>query len=233
VKANTPIVMSLCVLITALMTACARQAEPESSPHADALERDLVGQLVLPSGVGSRGVELVITASEAGGEPRPSWVQFDEQGRFAHSFRGTLNSLSVSTGVWAELERLDAEELSQVDDAGHVDVGVIDLRDRLTAHRVVTRAAEGAPAGEVRIAMCFGLPPVGPAGGRMELGSRQFPPVPLGAEVEWLLPRAAPSVYFLVERPLDPGREGTWRTGSQQLFGPFTSATLPAELSVD
>ena len=114
-----------------------------------------------------------------------------------------------------------------------IDLGVIDLRDTLVRHRLILRAAEGAPAGEVRVAMCFGPPPVGPGGERIALGSRQFPPVTLGSEVEWLLPHEAHSVFFLVERPRGSPDGGTWRTGRQRLFGPFTSATLPTELIMD
>jgi len=83
------------------------------------------------------------------------------------------------------------------------------------------------------VAMCFGPPPVGPSGERIALGSRQFPPVALGSEVEWLLPHEAKSIYFLVERPIGSGRGREWRSGHQRLFGPFTSATLPIELIMD
>ena len=111
-----------------------------------------------------------------------------------------------------------------------IDVGAIDLRDQLTRHRLALRADDGAPQGDVRVAMCFGLPPVGPHGEPIALGSRQFPPVPLGSEVEWLLPHEAQLIYFLVERP---DRDGQWRGGRQQLFGPCRLATLPDELAVE
>ena len=79
-----------------------------------------------------------------------------------------------------------------------------------------------------------GPPPVGPQGEPVSLGSRQFPPVALGTEVEWLLGHDAHSIYFLVERPADEGlRTRPWRSGYQQLFGPFTAAEIPSELVVD
>ncbi len=220
-------------VIMAIAAACACQGDPASDPDPVASERTLVGQVLLPRGNGSRGVEVVVTVTEAGSEPRDRWLLFDEQGRFAHTFRDSLTSVTVSTGIRAELHRIDTEELPEVNQAGQIDVGVIDLRDRLTRHRLVLRAAEGAPTGDVRVAMCFGPPPVGPGGEPVALGSRQFPPVALGSEVDWLLPHEAQSIYFLVERPVGSGRGGKWRSGHQRLFGPFTSAKLPTELIMD
>ena len=51
--------------------------------------------------------------------------------------------------------------------------------------------------------------------------------------MDWLLPRKAQPIYFLVERPVGSDGEGEWRSGRQRLFGPFTSADLPAELIMD
>jgi len=55
------------------------------------------------------------------------------------------------------------------DRAGRIDVGVIDLRDHLMPHRLVLRAGEGVAPGPVRMALCFGPPPVGPGGERQTL----------------------------------------------------------------
>lgn len=225
--------VSFYVVIVAIAAACACQQKPASGQYAVVPQRDLVGQVLLPLGDGSRGVEVVITVTEAGSEPRDRWLLFDEQGRFAHTFREDLISVTVSTGIRAELHRIDTDELPEVHQAGQIDVGVIDLRDRLTRHRLVLRATEGTPPGDVRVAMCFGPPPVGPGGERIALGSRQFPQVALGSEVEWLLPHEAKSIYFLVERPIGSGRGREWRSGRQRLFGPFSSATLPTELIID
>ena len=196
-------------------------------------ERVLVGQLLLPSGIGSRGVQILVTVADEGNDPRVVWLLFDEQGHFTHDYRGVLTSMKVTAGVGAEVHRIDTEDLPEVDQTGQVDLGVIDLRDRLTRHRLTVRAAKRMPSGVVRVAMWFGLPPVGPEGEPVSLGSRQFPPVTLGSESEWLLPNEGQSIYFLVERPVGPGRGRNWRSGNQNLFGPFTSAKVPAELIMD
>lgn len=198
----------------------------ESAPR----ETTLVGRILLPPGEGSRGVELVVTLSGPGSAVGERWLLFDEDGGFSHTLDGELDAVRVSTGIRHELHRIDAPP---ADARGRIDVGTIDLRDRLMRHRMTLRAADGAAPGKVRVAMCFGPPPVGPGGERVSLGSRQFPPIDLGGEVEWLLPHDAREVNFLVERPLGSGDEGPWQSGHQRLFGPFTSATLPGELLMD
>lgn len=192
----------------------------------------LVGQLLLPSGSGSRGVEILVTIAHNEQEARTVWVLFDDLGHFTHAFTGTLTSVTVTTGG-RDIHRLEAEDLPAPDPTGRIDLGVIDLRDRLAGHRLVLRAADGPSAGVVRIGMWIGPPPVGPRGEPVSLGSRQFPPVVLGSELEWLLPLEAGEVYFLVERPDGPGRGTEWRSGQQRLFGPFTTAKFPAELVLD
>ena len=207
----------------------------ESASDQDAVtsEPTLVGRLLLPEGSGSRGVVVVATVVDAGIEPRQQWILFDEEGRFFGTVRGRVIRLIVSTGLRAELVRLEAEDLPEINPAGQVDVGVIDLRDRLIRHRLDLLAAEGAPPGEVRVAMFFGRPQVGPGGEPVSLGSRQFPPIALGSEMEWLLPLEVPSLYFLVERPVGPAHQPEWRGGHQRLFGPFDSTDLPDELTMD
>jgi hypothetical protein len=133
----------------------------------------------------------------------------------------------------SEVYRVDAGDLSEVNPAGQINLGMIDLRDRLMRHRLMVRVADGKPPGEVRVAMFSGPPPVGPFGERVSLGSRQFPPVALGSEMEWLVPQSAQEIYFLAERPAGSGRGLEWRSGQQSLFGPFTSAELPTELMVE
>jgi len=229
---NSHAVARLAVLLV-FAAACGCHAEPASAPHSAPLERTLVGQVLLPEGAGSRGVELLITVASPGGAPRVEWLLFDEQGRFHHTLHEQLIEVTLTAGSGGNVQRLASDQLPEVDRSGRIDVGVIDLRDRLARHRLLLRAADGAPGGDVRMAMWSGPPPVGPAGGRVELGSRQFPPVALGGEVEWLVPHGAHSIYFLVERPVEPGRGRAWRSGHQRLFGPFTSAELPAELVMD
>ena len=190
----------------------------------------LAGRILLPAGAGSRGVEIIATVADPGDGPRRVWLLFDENGRFRHELEGDLVRVIVSTGLRTELHRIDWEALPEVDATGEIDVGEIDLRDKLVPHRLVLRPAAAVKPGEARVAMFFGLPPSGPYGEPISLGSRQFPPVALGSELEWLLPPEAQCVYFLVERPADSGE---WRWGAQYLFGPFSSDTLPAELVLD
>jgi hypothetical protein len=224
---------TLFAVLLGLAAACACGGEPARDQHATQPERTLVGQVLLPSGFGSRGVEVLVTVTGTGSDPRVVWLLFDEQGRFAHTFQESLTSVKVTAGLRAEVHRIDTEDLPEVNQAGQIDVGVIDLRDRLARHRMVLHAADGKPEGDVRVAMWFGLPPVGPRGEPVSLGSRQFPPVTLGSEIEWLLSHEAHSIYFLVERPSGLGRGTEWRSGHQRLFGPFTSAEIPAELIMD
>lgn len=211
--------------------ACGCRGEPASDQHRVPLEHTLVGQLLLPAGSGSRGVEILVITAPRGSEPRTAWVRFDEQGLFSHTYSETLASVTVTAG--SDVYRVDAGDLPEVDQAGRIDLGVIDLRDRLVRHRLMVRAADGKPSGEVRVAMFSGPPPVGPRGEPVSLGSGQFPPVALDSDMEWLIPHKAQGIYFLVERPDGPGRGTEWRSGQQKLFGPFTSAALPAELIVE
>ena len=227
------LIVALFAVFPVIATTSVCHGEPQNDQSAIVSERELVGQLLLPSGRGSRAVEIVVTVIEAGSEPRDQWILFDEKGRLSGTFRGSLSQIRVSTGLRAELHRIETQDLPQINQAGQIDVGVIELRDRLTSHRMVLRAAEGAPHGDVRVALCFGPPPVGPSGEPVSLGSRQFPPVALGSEVEWLLPLDALSIYFLVERPVGSAPRLEWRGGHQRLFGPFNSADLPTELFMD
>ena len=160
-----------------------------------------------------------------------TWVLFDDRGHFTHPFTSGLSQVIVTAG--AVVHQIDASDLPRANQAGRIDVGVIDLRAQLTEYRLVLRAAEGSAAGDVRVGMWFGPPPVGPFGEPVSLGSRQFPPVALGSETAWLMPNDSHSVYFVVERP--SGFEGgpQWLGGHQRQFGPFTAARLPAELIMD
>lgn len=207
--------------------------EPANGRFDAASAHSLVGQLLLPHGSGSRGVELVATFTEGGREPQRKWILFDDEGRFSATYQGRLAGMVVSTGLRAELHSIEAEGLPEIDQAGRVDVGVIDLRDKLIRHRLVLGVAEDSSRGNVRVGMFFGLPHVGPRGEPVSLGSRQFPPVALGSEMEWLLPLKVQSLYFLVERPVGPADEPEWRGGYQRLFGPFDSTDLPTELIMD
>lgn len=220
-------------LLLFFAAACAQSGAPAPDQHAASSERSLSGQILLPSGVGSRGVELILTVTAADSEPHRVWVLFDEQGHFTHTFHGSLTGFTVTAGLKREVYRIDTDDLPEANKEGQIDVGLIDLRESLTRYRLVLRAADGKPPGDVKVAMWFGLPPVGPSGEPVSLGSRQFPAVALGSETEWLLPQEADSIYFLVERPDGPARGVDWRRGHQRLFGPFTAPDIPAELFMD
>lgn len=211
---------------------CGCRGSLESDHLSAAGDRTLVGQLILPSGPGSRGVEVLMTVAPIDGEPRTVWVLFDDQGRFSHTFQETLTSVEVTTGM-REIYRIDAGELPEANQAGQIELGAIKLLDRLVRHRLVLRAADDEPSGDVRIGLWFGPPPVGPRGEPVSLGSRQFPEIVLGSELEWLLPHDARDVFFLVERPVGASRGAEWRSGELSLFGPFTSADIPAELVLE
>lgn len=213
--------------------ACACGGERDRALGATRPEKTVVGQILLPDGSGSRGVELLLTINAPGSEARLQWVLFDEEGHFEQVLHGSLHEVVVTSGNGVDVYRVDAEELPEINRANEINLGVIDLRDQLERHYLLLRAADGAAHGEVRVAMWFGPPPVGPSGEPVSLGSRQFPPVELGSEMEWLLSPEAQSIYILVERPVEPTGGTNWRSGKQQLFGPFTSADMPTELIVD
>ncbi len=66
------------LLVSAVVFAC--RVEPASDQHGAPPEDTVVGQVLLPNGLGSRGVELLVTVTATGGEPRVKWLLFDEQG---------------------------------------------------------------------------------------------------------------------------------------------------------
>ncbi|MBK8167826.1 MAG: hypothetical protein IPK64_17920 [bacterium] len=225
-----PLATARLALPVVLAAACGLCGEPARAQFRVPIEHTLVGRLLLPPGSGSRGVEILARTEAGGREPRTTWVLFDEQGFFSQTLRDTLTSVTVTAGD--EVHRVDAGDLPDADQGRRIDLGVIDLRDRLMRHHLTVRAADGKP-GEIRVGMFSGPPPVGPWGEPVSLGSRQFPPIALGSDVEWLLPRRAQGVHFLVERPAGPGRGIEWRSGEQRLFGPYASAGLPAELILE
>ena len=68
----------LFVVLLVLAASCGRGGESAKGEHAAPPERTLVGQVLLPSGVGSRGVEVLVTIMGDGSEPVVVWVLFDE-----------------------------------------------------------------------------------------------------------------------------------------------------------
>ena len=90
---------ALFAVLLVFASACAPGEEPARDQHAAPPERTLVGQVLLPSGLGSRGVEVLVTVTGTGSDPSVVWLLFDEQGRFAHTFRGNLTSVKVTSGI--------------------------------------------------------------------------------------------------------------------------------------
>ncbi len=66
-------------------------------------KQTLVGQILLPAGLGSRGVELMVKITEGGGEPSVTWVHFDTEGHFSHAFRGELTHIQIAPGIGQEV----------------------------------------------------------------------------------------------------------------------------------
>ncbi len=206
------------------------EASPATATSSQAATL-LVGHLLLPGEGGRRGVELHVWIAAPEGEERQLWILPDADGRFERDISGVLTRASVFAG--SEVHRIDAADLMSADSSGLLDLGVIDLRERLVAHRVRMRAADGAQGGVVRAGLWIGPPHTGPQGELPSLGSVQFPPIVLGSEVEWLLPPDTSAVYFLVERPENPGHTANWRSGEQYVFGPYASSAFPLELVLD
>ena len=74
---------ALFAVLMVFVGACACRGEPAGDQQTAPPERTLVGRLLLPSGSGSRGVEVLISVTGTDGDTRTVWVLFDEQGHFA------------------------------------------------------------------------------------------------------------------------------------------------------
>lgn len=193
----------------------------------------LVGQLLLPGAGGRRGVELhAWVAGEPGGEPHQLWILPGADGRFARELSGTLTR-GVIVFAGSEVHRIDEADLPLADAKGIVDLGEIDLRERLTPRRLRVVEGEGdATGGAVRVALSIGPSHTGPYGELPSLGSVQFPTRAIGTEMEWLLLPEAGDIHFLVERPDGPDHETAWRRGEKQMFGPYEPSDFPLELKL-
>ncbi len=193
-----------------------------------ASNHEVVGQLQLPPGSGSRGMHVIIDVVNHGTKTR-EWLKLDEKFRFRSSFTGTLTKLEIATGVATIVHRLNAQELARLTKQATVDVGAIDLRKRLQAHKIKLLSDN---ATTLRIGMSLKEPARDFTGSLPSLGSRQFPEIEAGKEMNWLLPSEFDTAYFLVEEPADERRGREWRSGKQKLFGPFRSSDLPTELKI-
>lgn len=190
--------------------------------------RRIGGRLLLPPGDGTRGVDVELRFSSDAENAWTKWVPPEPSGQFGRAIEQLPDSVVVTAGTGFDLLELPAASLPEPDSAGTLDLGELDLRDRLMRHTLRLEPAPDAALGLVRVAMWSGPPPP-----LVALGSRQFPPVPVGTSQEWLVPPDAEAIYFLVERPRDPDPSAPWWEGAQQRFGPFTVETLPAALILD
>ena len=116
-----PLATVCLAVILAFAAVCSCSGEPVSPQRRVSLEHTLVGQLLLPPGAGSRGVEVVVRKEPGGGEPVFAWVLFDEHGLLSRTFRETVTRVTVTAG--AEVYRADAGDLPEVDQAGRIDSG--------------------------------------------------------------------------------------------------------------
>ncbi len=175
------------------------------------------GRVLLPEGEGPRGVEV-----QAHANGTVLWARLDADGRFTISPQTWPVHVSV-VAASTEVAGLDVAQAGEVE---------LDARASLRAHRVRLVPAKAEAEGGVRVGVWTGEVPRGPKGSLPSLGSAQFPDRRLPSESEWLLPLEA-SVTFLVERPADHARGREWKSGAQQLFGPYEVTALPEALVID
>ena len=209
--------------VFALHPGCSSTAHEAKNPKS---ERIVTGQLLLPDGIGARGVQVIIDIAKDGSTTR-EWLELNNDLKFQKSFNGTLTKLEIATGLSTIVHRLNAKELARPTQQNSVDVGTIDLRRRLQSHKIKF-FSDGASV--LRAGMWLEKPKTDFAGSLPSLGSRQFPEIETGNEMDLLLPSEFDAAYFLVEAPADKRRGKEWRSGKQKLFGPFRSSELPAEL---
>lgn len=188
----------------------------------------VLGQLQLPPGTGSRGMHVIIDVAD-GESTNREWVELDDEFRFRSPFTGTLTKLEIATGMATIVHRLNAQELARLTNRKTVDVGTIDLRKRLQAHRLTLLSHD---ATTLRVGMWFEKPATDFSGNLPSLGSRQFTEMEAGKEMIWLIPSEFDTAYFLVEEPADKRRGRKWQSGKQELLGPFRATKLPNALKI-
>ena len=191
----------------------------------------IVGRVLLPGEGGRRGLEVHAWFTDPSGEEGQLWLLPGDDGRFEHAFSGELTGARVFAGLGVHV--VDAADLEHSEQERVIDLGTIDLRERLAVFPIRVRPGDGSRAGFVRVGLWVGPPHTGPRGELPSLGSRQFPTYELGQTIDWVLPPDTPDVYFLVEYSDGPGRGTSWRADGQQLFGPFDSSSFPLELVLD
>ena len=141
---------SLAIFIGCILS-CSNYEEAERVLPVNAQESILSGQVLLPNGFSRRGLELHLNLIAPDGKLVDKWLLFDKQGHFSYVIEGSLTSVIISAGLRAEIFKIKSAELPKINREGQIDLGVIDLRDKLKVHRLMVRAAEGKPQGEVRV----------------------------------------------------------------------------------
>lgn len=204
----------LCLAIGCTLDRGHLKHQAKKAPASTQIE----GRVVLPPGDGPRGVEVQAHAGES-----VTWARLDAHGHFTvepPSWPVHIAVVAAST----EVAGVDIERGGKVE---------IDARSAVRSHRLKLVAKTGQAQGGVRIGVWTGEVPRGPMGSLPSLGSAQFPDRVLPSDTEWLLPVKAPSVTFLVERPADHQRGRNWKSGAQQVFGPFALDELPEVLEIE
>lgn len=202
-------------------------SQPAAAPEG-VTPTSVHGQLVLPPGPDIAGMQVIGTIRLDGGETIDEWLILNKDGGFAHDFQGELIGLRVATGIEAVIISYGPDDFPMPDRTGQIRLGDIDTRDHVIERTLQLQMDEGLARSAVRIGMWFGEPAEG-----VSLGSRQFPVVETGSTMHWLLPHDATDIYFLIEHPQNPGATAeSWRSGSQQRFGPYNSTTFPDALTI-
>lgn len=222
------LLLTICRLSAVLTVylGCSAYAQEAPTPAED---RVIVGQLLLPAEDGPRGMHVIIDVAQGETISR-QWLKLDGDSKFHSSFKGAPQQLEIATGLAHVVHRMGAQELARLTKQDTVDIGTIDLRTRLQSHKITMRSET---ATTLRAGMWFAAPATDFAGNLPSLGSRQFPEIAAGVEMNWLIPSQFEIVYLLVEEPADERRGREWRGGKQKLFGPYRPLELPHELTME
>lgn len=237
-------VFSACMLTLVLVPGCTRdpvtviESRSEVPPSQSAASHSaaspdgvILGRVLLPGEGGRRGLEVHAWYTHTNGTEQQLWILPEDDGRFENAFTGVMTRAQVVAG--SRVLEFGPGDLQRSTGEGVVDLGTIDLRERLAVFPIRVRAGDGSREGFVRVGLWIGSPHTGPQGELPSLGSRQFPPHEMDQTINWVLPPDTRDVYFLVERSDEAGLSGSWRARAQQLFGPFDSSSFPVELVLD
>lgn len=232
-------VVSASVLAIALVPGCTRDPvsmegsrnevpSAQNAPVQNAISEGgtVIGRVLLPGTGGRRGLEIHAWFIDANGTERQLWILPEDDGRFERAYSGVLCRVRVVAGSYMQDLQLNQNQ-------GILDLGIIDLREQLVVCPTRVRSGDGTIGGNVRVGLWIGQPHTGPRGEFPSLGSKQFQTYEIDQPIDWVLPPDVRDVYFLVERPDGPDRGTSWRTGAQQLFGPFESSSFPIDLILD